>query len=232
MARKAVRKVIDGIYWIIAQEAMLPDSNIFLVVNDDKFVLFDAGIQHFFKETCGAITELGLNLNQLERLILTHTHLDHSGATPLFQQSAKNVEVWVSKEEGELLEQGDDSIVLGSMLGERLPPISVARKLLENEVIKIGEFSFQVLHTPGHSAGSLCFFEPKLQLLISGDVVFRHGSFGRVDFPTGDGTLLKQSIARLAELPVKLLLPGHMDIALDNGQREIQLSLQFARQVL
>ena len=74
--------------------------------------------------------------------------------------------------------------------------------------------------------------EPNHKLLISGDVVFRHGSFGRVDFPTGNGTLLKQSIERLANLPVEMLLPGHMGIAFEDGLREIKLSLQFARQVL
>ena len=118
------------------------------------------------------------------------------------------------------------------MLGQRLPPIPIAKKLHDGDVIEVGPYSFQVLLTPGHSAGSLCFFEPKHKLLISGDVVFRHGSFGRVDFPTGNGTVLKQSIERLANLPVEMLLPGHMGIAMENGQREIKLSLQFARQVL
>ncbi len=229
---KTVRKVLDGFYWIMAREGMLPDSNIFLVQDEDRFVLFDAGIHHFFTDTCQAISELGLNLKQLDRLILTHTHLDHSGSTPEFLRDAKDCEVWVSEEEGTLLEQGDDTIVLGSMLGQRLPPISIAKKLQEGDVITVGNYSFKVLHTPGHSAGSLCFFEPQQQLLISGDVVFRHGSFGRVDFPTGNGAVLKESIARLAELPVEMLLPGHMGIATKGGKREIQLSLQFARQVL
>ncbi|MFX1576415.1 MAG: MBL fold metallo-hydrolase [Promethearchaeota archaeon] len=232
MAAKTVRKVLDDFYWIVAREGMLPDSNIFLVKEGDRFVLFDAGIHHFFKDTVDAIKELGLELKQMDRLILTHTHLDHSGATPEFKGRLKDLEVWVSQEEGTLLEQGDDTIVLGSMLGQRLPPIPVARKLHDGDVVKVGEFSFQVLLTPGHSAGSLCFFEPKHKLLISGDVVFRHGSFGRVDFPTGNGTVLIQSIERLAQLPVEIMLPGHMGIAMNDGQREIKLSLQFARQVL
>ncbi|MFX1540875.1 MAG: MBL fold metallo-hydrolase [Promethearchaeota archaeon] len=229
---KTVKKVLDGFYWIMAREGMLPDSNIFLVEDENRFVLFDAGIHHFYNDTCQAISEIGFNLKQLDRLILTHTHLDHSGSTPEFLRDAKDCKVWVSEEEGTLLEQGDDTIVLGSMLGHRLPPISVSKKLQEGDKITVGNYSFQVLHTPGHSAGSLCFFEPQQQLLISGDVVFRHGSFGRVDFPTGNGAVLKESIARLAELPVEILLPGHMGIATKGGKREIQLSLQFARQVL
>jgi glyoxylase-like metal-dependent hydrolase (beta-lactamase superfamily II) len=232
LAAKRVQKVLDDFYWIMAREGMLPDSNIFLVKDGERFVLFDAGIHHFFKDTVAAIEELGLEFKQMDRLILTHTHLDHSGSTPEFKGRLKDLEVWVSEEEGTLLEQGDDTIVLGSMLGQRLPPILVAKKLHDGDVINVGAYSFEVLSTPGHSAGSLCFFEPNHKLLISGDVVFRHGSFGRVDFPTGNGKVLIQSIERLASLPVEMLLPGHMGIAMQDGQREIKLSLQFARQVL
>ena len=232
MAAKRVQKVFDDFYWIMAREGMVPDSNIFLVKDGERFVLFDAGIHHFFKDTVAAIEELGLEFKKMDRLILTHTHLDHSGSTPEFKGRLKDLEVWVSEEEGSLLEQGDDTIVLGSMLGQRLPPIPVAKKLHDGDVFKVGAYSFEVLSTPGHSAGSLCFFEPNHKLLISGDVVFRHGSFGRVDFPTGNGKVLIQSIERLASLPVEMLLPGHMAIAMQDGQREIKLSLQFARQVL
>ncbi len=232
MTAKTVRKVLDDFYWIVAREGMVPDSNIFLVKDGDRFVIFDAGIHHYFKDTVEAIKELGLELKQMDRLILTHTHLDHSGSTVEFKGRLKDLEVWVSEEEGVLLEKGDDTIVLGSMLGQRLPPIPVAKHLHDEDIIKVGSYTFQVLLTPGHSAGSLCFFEPDHKLLISGDVVFRHGSFGRVDFPTGNGTILKQSIERLADLPVEMLLPGHMGIAMEDGQREIKLSLQFARQVL
>jgi len=229
---KLVQEVVEGIYHIVAREGMFPDSNIYLVKAGDRFVLFDAGIQLFFKDTVDAIKELGLDLSQLDHLILTHTHLDHSGSVPLFLQEAGDAKLWVSREEGILLEKGDDTLVLGSLLGHRLPPLPVARKLKEGDVLRIGDFTFQVLLTPGHSAGSLCFFEPNHQLLISGDVVFRHGSFGRVDFPTGNGKQLIASIERLAELPVKILLPGHMGVALEKGREEIRLSLQFARQVL
>jgi glyoxylase-like metal-dependent hydrolase (beta-lactamase superfamily II) len=95
MAAKTVRKVLDNFYWIVAREGMLPDSNIFLVKDGDRFALFDAGIHHFFKDTVDAIKELGLELKQMDRLILTHTHLDHSGATPEFKGRLKDLEVWV-----------------------------------------------------------------------------------------------------------------------------------------
>ncbi len=232
MAPKRIIPVVEGVYHIVARESIIPDSNIFLVRKGERFSIFDAGISHYYRDTVAAIEELGLALSGLDKVILTHTHLDHSGSVPHFLEDAKDAELWVSRVEGEYLEQGNDTIVLGSMWGQRLPPLSVARKLEEGDVIKVGDLTFQVLLTPGHSIGSLCFFEPSQGILISGDVVFRHGSFGRVDFPTGNATQLKESIARLTELPVQILLPGHMGIAKENPQREIKLSLQFARQYL
>jgi glyoxylase-like metal-dependent hydrolase (beta-lactamase superfamily II) len=233
VAAKTVRKIVDGFYWIEARQSFLPDANIFLVQDGKKFVLFDAGLENFYPDTCQAISELGLQLDNLDRLILTHTHLDHVMATPRFLQDAKNAKVWLSEVEGKLLEAGDNSIVFPHLLGlPSLPPIPVDRKLRDGDTFEVGAFSFQVLLTPGHSAGSLCFFEPKHQLLISGDVVFRHGSFGRCDLPTGNADQLRQSIARLAELPVEILCPGHMGIALKNGKQEIQFSLNNARRML
>jgi glyoxylase-like metal-dependent hydrolase (beta-lactamase superfamily II) len=233
VAAKNVRKVLDGFYWIEARQSYLPDANIFLVQDGDQFVLFDAGLENFYPDTCQAINELGLQVDDLDRLILTHTHLDHVMATPRFLEDAKDAKVWLSEVEGNLLEAGDNSIVFPHLLGlPALPPIPVDRKLRDGDTFEVGAFSFQVLLTPGHSAGSLCFFEPLHQLLISGDVVFRHGSFGRHDLPTGNGAQLKQSIARLAELPVKILCPGHMGIALKNGQQEIQFSLNNARRMV
>lgn len=232
MAAKTVQKIMDGLYWIVAREAMLPDSNIYLVKAGERFTIFDTGIPTFFQDTMAAIEELGFRISQLDRIILTHSHLDHSGSAPLFLKEAKDAELWVSKQEGDYLEKGDDSVVYARLLGKRLEPIPVGRKLEEGDVIKIGDFKFQALHTPGHSIGSLCFFEPNHNILITGDVVFRHGSFGRVDLPTGNPQQLIASITRLAQLPVEILLPGHMGIATSNGQAEIKLSLEFAKQVL
>lgn len=233
MAAKTVRKVVDGFYWIEARQSFIPDANIYLVQDGDQFVLFDAGLDKFYPDTCQAISELGLQISDLDRLVLTHTHVDHVMATPLFLRDAKDAKVWLSEIEGNLLEVGDNSIVYPHWLGlPSLPPIPVNRKLHDGDTFEVGAFSFQVMLTPGHSAGHLCFFEPKHQLLISGDVVFRYGSFGRYDLPTGDGEQLKQSIARLAELPVEILCPGHQGIALKNGQQEIQFSLNNARRMV
>jgi hydroxyacylglutathione hydrolase len=68
-----------------------------------------------------------------------------------------------------------------------------------------------VIHSPGHSPGSVCFFWPDEKVLFTGDVVFK-GGIGRTDLPGGNGQALKESIKRIATLDAEYVLSGHGDI--------------------
>ena len=82
--------------------------------------------------------------------------------------------------------------------------------LHEGEQLHIGDLVFDVLHTPGHTEGSVCLYEERAGLLLAGDVLFA-GSFGRTDLAGGDDAAMVASLTRLAdELPVAVrVLPGH-----------------------
>ena len=73
---------------------------------------------------------------------------------------------------------------------------------------KEGNLNVNILHTPGHSPGSICIYWPDNRVLITGDVLFS-GGIGRTDLPNGNSRMLKQSIERLSELDIEYLLPGH-----------------------
>ena len=77
--------------------------------------------------------------------------------------------------------------------------------------MKIGDFGFQVIHTPGHSPGSICLYWPDRKVLFTGDVVFYQG-VGRTDLPGGNGEDLKASIKRISQLEVDYLLTGHGNV--------------------
>lgn len=82
--------------------------------------------------------------------------------------------------------------------------------LNEGQQLRIGDLVFDVLHLPGHSEGSVCLYEERLGLLLSGDVLFA-GSYGRTDLPGGNDEQMVASLARLArEIPASVrVLPGH-----------------------
>jgi glyoxylase-like metal-dependent hydrolase (beta-lactamase superfamily II) len=83
-------------------------------------------------------------------------------------------------------------------------------ELREGDQLRIGRLTFDVLHTPGHTEGSVCLYEASHGLLLAGDVLFA-GSYGRTDLPGGDDDAMVASLARLArEMPDDVrVLPGH-----------------------
>jgi glyoxylase-like metal-dependent hydrolase (beta-lactamase superfamily II) len=90
---------------------------------------------------------------------------------------------------------------------------------LREGVLRLGDKTFDVIPTPGHSPGSICFYWKEERVLLSGDTVFYMG-VGRTDFEGGDAVALKESIGRLALLDVEYLVPGHGQIV--KGREAIQ----------
>lgn len=94
--------------------------------------------------------------------------------------------------------------------GFEVEAVTASRELTEAEQLRIGDLVFDILHTPGHTEGSVCLYEERLGLLLSGDVLFA-GSYGRTDLPGGNDDQMVASLARLArDIPPKVrVLPGH-----------------------
>ena len=102
--------------------------------------------------------------------------------------------------------------------GVEIIPINITELTLIEPVNIGSEFTFKILHTPGHSPSSICYYEEHQKILIPGDLIFTGGSFGRYDFPGGSLQKLKESIKKVNELDVIYLLPGHMGISSQGNQ--------------
>ena len=94
--------------------------------------------------------------------------------------------------------------------GFEVAPATADRDLREGDQVRIGDLVFDVLHTPGHSEGSVCLYEERRGILLAGDVLFA-GSYGRTDLPGGNDEQMVASLARLARdiRPSVRVLPGH-----------------------
>ena len=103
--------------------------------------------------------------------------------------------------------------MMEGFLGPGFRPIKPGHILEDGDRIHVGPYTLEVIHTPGHTPGSICLLSPPF--LFSGDTLFRAG-VGRTDFPGGDYHALVRSIKkRLWSLPDELiLLPGHGDTSL------------------
>ncbi len=145
------------------------------------------------------------NSLEIEKIVLTHAHFDHFLALEEVRKYTRAM-VLIHANDSEMLVNNELNLV--NRFVKRELNISPAEKLLhENDVILFGESSFHVMHTPGHTLGSICLVSS--ESIISGDTLFR-GSVGRYDFPLGNSDLLKSSLQRLKILSKNYrILSGH-----------------------
>jgi len=119
------------------------------------------------------------------------------------------------------IETGDSVRTCTNLFGKKLAPIIVDQKLQENDVLN----GFKIVHTPGHTPGSICLYHEAEKILISGDTVFDAFSVGRTDLPGGNKEQLKASLEKLSLLDVKTILPGHGSMVLEDGANAIRNAL-------
>jgi glyoxylase-like metal-dependent hydrolase (beta-lactamase superfamily II) len=141
-------------------------------------------------------------------VVLTHGHFDHLGAATAVMQATGAVLAVHSRDAAAVTDAAANG---GLMFGFDSVTPEPDRSLEDGDVIQAGELRLDVLHTPGHTPGSICLHARTgdASHLFSGDTLFA-GSVGRTDFPGGDARALRDSIARLAVLPAETLVhPGH-----------------------
>jgi len=192
------------------------------VIGGEMPILIDPGHQHLVKNLITRMEKDGNQLEGIRLIIATHIHPDHFEATQTFARAGVLTALHL-EEEKFILDVGKGFY---AALGMEMPEIKVDFYLKEGE-LKVGQKTFQVLHTPGHSPGSISLYWPEKKALFTGDVVFYMG-VGRTDFPGGDGNLLRNSIERLARLDAELLLSGHGEVI--RGKRKIQQNFAYIRE--
>ncbi len=138
-------------------------------------------------------------------ILLTHRHADHICGAAAVKQDHPNAVVVIHRLDAVGL--CDTSASLADWLGMRQEPLSPDCLCEEGTILSLGETEIKVLHTPGHTVGSVCFVVE--DSIFCGDTLFRQ-SCGRTDFPTGDAFALKKSLRRLCDITGDYILyPGH-----------------------
>jgi glyoxylase-like metal-dependent hydrolase (beta-lactamase superfamily II) len=150
----------------------------------------------------------------VKQILITHAHIDHiAGAARL--QALTGAPILYNQNDLPLVKM---MAVQAGWLGVETPEVSPPDDTLDDgKLISIGAvgngppaLSGSILHTPGHTQGSVCLYLPAQNLLLAGDTLFA-GSVGRTDLPGGDGpTLLRSIHSKLLPLPdATVVLPGH-----------------------
>lgn len=138
-------------------------------------------------------------------VLLTHGHFDHMTAADACRKKY-GVPIYACGEEREVLR--NPSYNLSGMWASPLT-LEADVYVEDKELLNLAGFEIEVLHTPGHTAGSVCYYIRAEHTLLSGDTLFA-GSYGRTDFPTASMQKMRESIRRLMELPEDTdVRPGH-----------------------
>jgi len=158
----------------------------------------EAALVDTHKGILDVATEIARAGYRLASLLLTHTHWDHIGGLEDLLRAYPGMQVAVHADDIHRLKGG-----LRAHPGLKL--------IQDREILRVGKLEVEALHTPGHSAGELCYFlrRPAPGYLFTGDTVFIRDC-GRTDLETGSTAQLYESLQKLKKLPPEtVILPGH-----------------------
>jgi hydroxyacylglutathione hydrolase len=170
-----------------------------------------------------------LNILQAEKLtlkqiVVTHGHIDHVGGA-MKLKAATGAPILMNQKDQALLKMLD---VQAAWIG-MYPPgaVQVDEPVSDGRVLQIGKLSTNVIHTPGHTEGSICLYFPEQRKLVAGDTLFA-GSIGRTDLPGGSYEKIIRSLHdRVLQLPDETqVIPGHGPITTIGEERETNPFLQ------
>lgn len=206
--------------------------NCYFVEEEDSLTLIDAALPNGAKEILKAADGIG---KPIARIVLTHAHQDHVGALDLLKEKLPDIPVYISKRDSRLME-GDRSLDNN----EEQSPIKggVPKKLKTKATVllkdgdKIG--SLTAIETPGHTPGSMSFFDQRTKTIFTGDAILTRGGMAVAGdlnpwfpFPalaTWSRKKALESAKKIAGFHPEILASGHGELAL-RPAKEIELSI-------
>lgn len=201
-ARARLIELRPGIHQIVGQK---PASHSYLIRGARKNVLIDPGLPSGIDNLKECLGQLGLEIRDIHLVLLTHEHVDHAGCVPCFFETAVVAAHGLAA----------NKIVLQDAFVTMNHAFDVAMGAFRVDVcfegdctIDLGSCRLRVLHTPGHSSGSICLYEPDQRLLFTGDTVMAGGVMGGI-FGSGNISDYINTLRRVSTLRIDEFYPGH-----------------------
>ncbi len=209
------------------------DVNVY-IIKREPLTLIDAGplTEKAMAIIADSLSTLGHQIQDIEQIILTHGHVDHFGLVRRLKKES-GAKVYINPKDNSnvtefpeeqkrknregLSKSGVPLIIMENTVNfirDYGEPVEVDGYLLNNDVLRFNNIVFKVIHTPGHSPGSICLFEETKGILISGDTILQEITTNAISIAKeerGELATYLKTLKMLTELPVNIVLPGHGD---------------------
>ena len=190
------------------------------VIRGDRSIIIDPGSTQFLPELVQDLNKDGINPEDIDIITNTHLHGDHCWANEDFKKISE-ARIIIHP----LQKQFYDITVIETTKFFGLQPVGFKEdSCFSNNRLDSEGVELELIHSPGHSPDSICFYISQDRMLICGDVIF-NGNTGRVDLPGGNAGELIASIEKLSRLQIDYLLPGHMDLV--TGSESVESNFGF-----
>jgi glyoxylase-like metal-dependent hydrolase (beta-lactamase superfamily II) len=219
-----VIELVPGIYQLRGEK---PGSHVYLIKGTTKNVLVDTGVAGKFSVLKRQLAESGVRIRDIDLVILTHEHYDHVGATAFFHRTAI---VAAHRLAANKLELQDEFVTFRIYRDQPGKPFWVDVWLEDGSMIDLGNYELQVIHTPGHTSGCICLYEPRAGLLFTGDTVFAGGTLSEIAVG-GNVSDYVNSVRRLSNLKIRQLYPGHGKVS-STPDEDLPKAIVYAQTML
>ncbi len=199
------------------------DSNVYLLGDEDAIVV-DAGTGAYVDTILEEIARV-VPLKRIGRIVLTHSHYDHIGGAAEIQK-ATGSRIYLHEEEARPILSGDYSFTLTSRSEVDLGKLDI-EPLKTGQRLKLGSSELEILHTPGHSPGSIVLLDRDGRSAVVGDTVFCDGGVGRWDLPGGDLGKLQSSLGMIGRLGLRNMYPGHGSYAEGDAPEHLRMATGY-----
>jgi glyoxylase-like metal-dependent hydrolase (beta-lactamase superfamily II) len=219
-----IMELCSNIFLIKGEEA---SSHSYLIKGDYKNLLIDSGVDRNFPKLQKSLLALGLKVRDIDIVVNTHEHFDHIGANRYFQDYALIAAHRFAATKITL----EDRYVTMYKSGDLNEPSLKVHIWLENRSrFDLGNYNLEVVHTPGHTSGSICLYEFARKILFTGDTLFAGGKLSYIGESGSVGDYIN-SISLLETRKINEFYPGHGGIS-KTPEEDMQKAIMNAKALL
>ena len=202
-------------------------SHSYIIKGDYGNLLIDSGLDANFLTLQQSLLKIGLKIRDIDIVVNTHEHFDHIGANRYFQDHAL---IAAHRFAATKITLDDRYVTLYRSADLNEIPMKVHLWLESKSRLDLGNYSLNIIHTPGHTSGSICIYESSRKILFTGDTVFAGGTLSYIAESGSVGDYIN-SILSLSTRQILEIYPGHGEIS-TNPNEDMEKAVQNARAFL